>query len=81
MSVALPIDEPTLGVLEELARAERRPIPEVLRDAVEEYRRRSFLESLAADFAALRTDSDAWRGELAERAAWDRTLSDGLDPE
>ena len=44
-----------------------------------EYRRKIFLESLNADFAALRADPKEWASELAERAPWDSTNADGLE--
>ena len=44
-------------------------------------RRRRWLEETNEAYAALRADSAAWQAELAERASWDGTLLDGLDPE
>lgn len=41
----------------------------------------AFLAGLADDFAALRADPVAWAEELAEREAWDMTLSDGISDE
>jgi len=41
----------------------------------------AFLVGLADDFAALRADPIAWAEELAEREAWDMTLSDGISDE
>ncbi|WP_254054095.1 hypothetical protein [Singulisphaera sp. GP187] len=52
---------------------------EVLGKAIEEYRKKRFLEGLNADFAALREDPAAWVEEQKERAVWDATLADGLD--
>ncbi|WP_406698171.1 toxin-antitoxin system protein [Singulisphaera sp. Ch08] len=52
---------------------------EVLGKAIEEYRKKRFLEGLNADFAALREAPAAWAEEQEERAAWDATLADGLD--
>jgi hypothetical protein len=40
-----------------------------------------FVKGLAADFAALRADPEAWAEELAERALWDNTNADGLEDE
>ncbi len=51
---------------------------QILATAVEEYRRRRFLEGVYADFAALRNDPAAWQQEQQERAEWDATLADGL---
>ena len=65
--------------LKEISRLTGEPMPAVLDKAIDEYRRRRFLEGLSADFAALRKDAKAWRHELDERAAWDVTLADGLE--
>ena len=53
----------------------------ILEQAVEQYRRRRFLEGLNQDFKALQEDSRAWREELEERALWDKTLLDGVENE
>ena len=55
--------------------------PEILRKALEEYRRKHFLQGLADDFAALDMDAAASADERAERALWDRTAQDGLADE
>jgi hypothetical protein len=49
----------------------------LIEQAVEQYRRRLFLEGLNEDFKALREDPQAWQEELEERALWDNTLLDG----
>ncbi len=49
----------------------------ILEQAVEQYRRRRFLEGLNDDFKALKEDQLAWQEELEERALWDKTLLDG----
>ena len=51
----------------------------IVENAIEQYRRRLFLEGMSQDFKALREDSDAWQEELAERAVWDNTLLDGVE--
>ena len=42
--------------------------------------RQRFFEEANADYAALRADPVAWQEVLAERALWENTLMDGLDP-
>lgn len=74
----VPVDELTREALEEMARAEGRPVPEVLREAVEEYRAKSLLDATNEAFERLRRDPAAWRRELEERKAWEATLMDGL---
>ena len=47
-------------------------------NAIEAYRRRIFLEQANQAYALLKQDTDRWAEELAERKAWDITLSDDL---
>lgn len=68
----------TFAALAELAKATGESVETVLDHAVEDYRRREFLDGLNADFAALRDDPEAWEEEQRERRMWDVTLADGL---
>ena len=47
--------------------------------AVETLRRQTLLEETNRAYATLRGDPEQWKEEKAERAAWDATLSDGLE--
>ena len=73
------ITEATHATLRVLAHAERRPMQAILEEAVEALRRRRFLESVNEGYAALRNEPAAWESLVAERAAWDATLLDGLE--
>jgi mRNA interferase MazF len=53
----------------------------VLAEAVEAYSRQLLLERTNAGYASLRADPERWREEVEERALWEATLSDDLDPE
>jgi hypothetical protein len=55
------------------------PMTDVLDKAIEAYRRQRFLETLNADFLALREDPAAWKSVQQERDEWDATLADGLE--
>ena len=77
-SATVKIDAETYAKLKETAAQTGRPMIEVLARAVEAYRRQEFLAALNDDFAALRGNRQAWKEELAERQAWDKTLADGL---
>ena len=78
-SSTVRVKEETRAVLKELAQHSGQTIPEVVERAVDDLRRRRFLEGLAEDFERLRADPVAWEEELEERKAWDCTLQDGLD--
>lgn len=56
------------------------PMHTVLDKAREQYRRQRFFEELDAAYAAIQADPDALAEEMKERALWDNTLMDGLDP-
>src|SRR6266566_1315085 len=60
--------------LKRIARATGHSLREELERAIEERRRRVYLEGLAADYAALKADSRAWRDYQKENALWDGTL-------
>jgi len=69
--------EATHHLLKELSRAKQEPMQAILETAVEEYRRRLFLESVNEAYAALRNDDGAWTEMRAEHALWDKTLGGG----
>jgi predicted transcriptional regulator len=72
------VSSKTHHLLKELSELTGQSMPAVLDKAIEAYRRRQFLDGLAADFARLRQNPKAWRQELEERAEWDAMLADGL---
>jgi len=74
----LTITEGVRRTLEELAADANESVDSILGKALAEYRRKRFFDTLNAQYAALRADPEAWSEELAERAAWDATLGDGL---
>ena len=78
-TVTVRIPEDTHRSLREIAAVTGQSMPQVLRQAVEEFRRHSFLQGLSADFAALREDPEAWHEELEERVEWEATLQDDLE--
>jgi len=53
----------------------------ILAQALEEYRRKRFLESVNDAYAAIRSDERAWSELAAERGEWDGVLLDGLADE
>lgn len=73
------ITETAHALLKKFARDEARPMHAVLEEALEEHRRRRFLEEVNSGYAAWRRDRGAWASEVADRGDWDSTLSDGID--
>jgi hypothetical protein len=75
---SVPLSERTRQTLLELSRSVDEPMHTVLDRAVEEYRRRLFLERVHLAYGRLREDSSAWGEMQAEQRVWDGTLADGL---
>jgi predicted transcriptional regulator len=80
-STTVRVSHETHAALQRLAVETGEPMLVVLNKAIEDYRRKCFLEGANADYAALRADPVAWQEELAERALWDATLMDDLEGE
>ena len=78
-SATVKIDAESYERLKATAAETGKPMIEVLAKAIDAYSRQCFLEGLSADFATLRGDPKKWDEELAERAAWDAALTDGLE--
>ena len=74
----LDISDMTHQYLNELSDLTGLPIQVVLDHAISNYRRTVFLEKLNGDFAALRSNPDAWKEEQEERQLWEQTIADGL---
>jgi len=77
-SSTVRIDSATHKMLQSLSAQTGLKMQEILGEAVELYRRKLLLDKANAAFAALKADSEAWKEEQEERAAWDVTLLDGL---
>jgi hypothetical protein len=52
---------------------------DVLKKALNSYRRKLFFKQLNAGYAELQADPKTWGEHLTERKLWDVTLMDGLD--
>ena len=76
-TATIRISESSRRILRELSQRDKRPMQAVLEQAIEAYRRQTFLAGLSADFTALRENEVEWQAEKAERATWDSTLADG----
>jgi predicted DNA-binding protein len=79
--IEVVISEASRQTLAQLAEQTGKTMAELLDEAVEEYRRKLFLQAVNAGYAAMRADPQLWAEELAERTEWDPTLLDGLDSE
>jgi hypothetical protein len=77
MTTQVRVSNTTHELLRSLSKEFGESMQTIIEEAVEQYRRRKFLEGLNEDFRALKEDSANWQEELEERAMWDKTLLDG----
>jgi len=80
-SVNVRVTKHTHRQLATLAKENGLSMQAVLDQAVEAYRRQSFLAALNSDFAALKAQPEEWDEEQEERKLWDQTSMDGLEAE
>ncbi len=77
-STTVRVNPATHQALADLAEDNHSSIQAVLREAVEAYRRKIFLERTNQAYAELEKDPMAWAEYQKDLAAWDRTVKDGL---
>lgn len=77
----MTINENTHQLLLRLAELEKTSADVVLDRALETYQRELFWKQTNEAYAALKADPEAWAEENAERALWEQTLADGVEPE
>lgn len=78
-STTVRVNEETRATLRKLAAETKRPMQDVLAQAVEGYRRQLILEGTNSAYAKLRSDRVASGEDEEERQPWEATLSDGLE--
>jgi len=66
-------------VLRELSARTGRSMQALLDEAIEQLRRRRFLEEANRAFQALRDSPRKWKQEEDERAEWEEAVADGLE--
>lgn len=76
MSTTIRVSEDTRDRLARIARATRRPMTEVVAEAVDALERRTFFDRLNAGYRALRDDAAAWADVESERAIEEQALPD-----
>jgi hypothetical protein len=76
-TATIRISESSHRNLREISKRDNKPMQAVLEQAIEAYRRQTFLVGLSSDFAVLRENEPEWQAEKVERATWDVALPDG----
>jgi hypothetical protein len=75
------VSESTHETLRSLSSREGKSMQDIIDKAIEDYRRKAFLEGLSNDYRALQQNTEAWKEHMEEIALWDNTLMDGLTNE
>ena len=78
-ATTIRIREKSHMALKEMAALTGESLQDVLDQAIEDRRRKLYLEGVNADYAALKRNSKAWADFKKETALWDVTNLDGLD--
>lgn len=73
------VSESTHKVLQALSSKEGKTMQDIIDKAIEDYRRKNFLEGLSQDFQVLQEDPDLWKEHEEEIVLWNNTLQDGLE--
>jgi predicted transcriptional regulator len=61
-----------------LAQQENENMQAIIEQAIADYKKKKFFESLNSAYAKLKSDPHAWEEELNEREEWDKVIDDGL---
>jgi hypothetical protein len=78
-SATIRLRPKTHAALKQIAAMTGKTLQDALDQAVEDQRRRLYLEGLNADYAALKKDPQAWADFKQELAVWDVSNRDGLE--
>ncbi len=78
---AVRVEDRLHATLREIAAEERRPIGQVIEDAIQRYQKEKFWQGVQEDFARLRANPAAWKGYQDEVMLWDSTVGAGLEDE
>jgi hypothetical protein len=81
MAATVRVDDELAATLRTLAREERRPIGQVIEDAIAQYQNAKFWKGVHEDFARLRADPAAWAAYENEIDLFAGGSMDGLEEE
>jgi hypothetical protein len=76
-SSTVRISKESSNILREIAAQEKKSLQTILDAAIEEYRRRRFLQEANKAYSVLKENPKTWKVEQEERKQWETTLSDG----
>lgn len=78
-STTIRVTSQARETLRQLSQSTGKRQQDIVDEAVEAYRRQVLLDKANVAYAALHSDTKAWKAELKERQAWDATLGDGQE--
>ena len=81
MATTVRVEDKLAATLRELASEERRPIGQVIEDAVTQYQKAKFWKGVHEDFVRLRADPAAWADYEEEIEFFMGVSKDGLEDE
>jgi predicted transcriptional regulator len=77
--ISIRVSRDTHERLRHLADQQDRPMSSIAEEAVRAYEKEQRWRAAEAAMARLQADPEAWADYMAESAAWDGALTDGLD--
>lgn len=80
-STSVRIDDETLAKIRELSASEKKPMGQVIADAVKRYEDERFWEEARKGYERLRADTTAWKEYQDELEQWGTLSNDGLEEE
>ena len=81
VATTVRVEDKLAATLRELSSEERRPIGQVIEDAVAQYQKEKFWTGVHEDFVRLRSDPVAWQDYQDEIALFEGGSMDGLEQE
>ncbi len=73
------IQEEDKDIIQKIAKESHQSMLKVMHQAIEEYRRKLFLQKSNLAFSVLKEKPVEWKNYKKEREEWDSTLNDGLE--
>lgn len=81
MSTTLRVSDELHHRIAHLAKTRGQRLQDIIGQAIDALERAQFWDDFDASWQRIRNDPEQWAQVQAERAVWDRTLKDGLEPD
>jgi predicted CopG family antitoxin len=67
------------NTVKSIAKEKNKNMQDILDEAIKDYKKREFFDSLNAAYAKLSANPKVWKEAERDREVWDTTLLDGLE--